>query len=149
MTSDVNVSDPAKVEAKNKNFAAGTDAGYCDSSAQGFFLVRLALGHPALLSTKPQPPPALSFSVPKDEEILTATPQTVSTLPGSIPALLPRAAGIRLPSSSQLFPSPRAGAGSKAEEDFSCLWIQTARAMNCKGQPHLCPLQLPLGSKLC
>lgn len=64
-TSAVNASDPATVEAKNKNFGAGTDADYCDSSAQGFFLVRLALGHPALPSTKPQPPPSLSVSVPK------------------------------------------------------------------------------------
>lgn len=113
MTSDVNVSDPAKVEAKNKNFAAGTDAGYCDSSAQGFFLVRLAQGHPALLSTKP--PPALPFSIPKHGEILTATPQSTSTVPVCIPALLTQQ-GFTSPCRAALpfSPSRREG-GSKAK----------------------------------
>lgn len=109
MTSDVNVSDPAKVEAKNKNFAAGTDADYCDSSAQGFFLVRLARGHPALLSTKP--PPALPLSIPKHEEILTASPHSTSTLPVGIPALLNSRDSP--PLAGQLFPSPPAGGEAK------------------------------------
>lgn len=52
MTLDVNVSDSAKVDASNKNFGAGTEADYCDSSAQEFFLVRLALGHTALQKHK-------------------------------------------------------------------------------------------------
>lgn len=140
-TSDVNVNDPAKVEAKNKNFPAGTDAGYCDGSAQGSFLVRLALGHPALPSTKPQPPPSLSFRVPEDEETHPApTPNpSGNRTPPADPA----------PRAGQLFPSLNRQEGLKQKGIFHAYGYRWPGAMNCKGRTHLCPLQLPHSSKFC
>lgn len=151
MTSDVNVSDPAKVEAKNKNFAAGTDAGHCDSSAQGFFLVRLALGHPALLSTKPQPPPALSFNVPKDEEILIATPKPCPQCQWASQPSWHMQQGFISPCRTALpfSPSRREGGGSKAQEDFHAYGYRQPEPWTARDNLISAPLQLPRSSKFC
>lgn len=139
------------MEAKNKKFGARADAGSCNSSAQGFSLVRLALGHPALPSTNPQPPLSLSFSIPKDQEIHRAHCKTPNRDHWDIPPLLPLAPADSSPLAGQLFLLPEQAGGRKKKQKqiFGAYGYRWPQAMNCKGQTHVWPRQLPHSSKFC